>query len=500
MSALLQSLAQSSSVQIQNLVHASQNRYAVLGLILLCPLIGAIINGFFGKRIGREGVYITGVATVGMSFLFSVFAYFTLFKMAHAPVVEGEMHGPAQLSFVFWDWFRAPTGSGIVQLRLRYVLDELSGVMLLVVTGVGTLIHLYSTGYMSHDEGYSRYFAYLNLFMFSMLNLILGDSMVLLFVGWEGVGLCSYLLIGFWFTNTQYATAGRKAFIVNRIGDVGVILGMTILAWKTGAYEFGKMAQNLSVEGSTALSALSEKPEFADVVAYFLSFGNTSLYDFWMKILPEFTWGGIACFFLFVGCTGKSAQLPLFVWLPDAMAGPTPVSALIHAATMVTAGVYLLCRLSFVFVSFPSVMAVIAVTGALTALFAATVALVQNELKKVLAYSTVSQLGFMFAGCGVGAFSAGLFHVYTHAMFKACLFLGAGAVMHACRDNQDLRKLGGLREHIPHTFRTFLVATLAISVGSSCAQCGIRARSSSRSAPARTSRAKLGSLVGTTIS
>ncbi len=458
---MLSSLAQVAP-QLGNLVSANPDRYFVLGLILLSPLLGAIINGFFGKRIGREGVYITAVATVGMSFLFSLFAYFTLYKVSHVRVPEGETHGPVQLSYMAWEWFRAPVGAGVVQLKLRYVLDELSGVMLLVVTGVGTLIHIYSVGYMSHDEGYARYFAYLNLFMFSMLNLILGDSLVLLFVGWEGVGLCSYLLIGFWFTNTQYANAGRKAFIVNRIGDVGVILGMTILAWKTGAFEFTKIHEAIGTEGSNALAALAEKPEFNDVVAYFLSFGNTRIYDFWMKVLPEFTWGGAATFFLFVGCTGKSAQMPLYVWLPDAMAGPTPVSALIHAATMVTAGVYLLCRLSFVYVHFPSVMALIAVTGALTALFAASIALVQNELKKVLAYSTVSQLGFMFAACGVGAFSAGLFHVYTHAMFKACLFLGAGAVMHACRDKQDLRELGGLWKFTPHTFRTFLVATAAI--------------------------------------
>jgi|LNFM01.1.fsa_nt_gb NADH-quinone oxidoreductase subunit L len=463
MSAVISSLAQVTP-QIGNLVSAHPDRYFVLGLILLSPLLGAIINGFFGKKIGREGVYITAVATVGMSFLFSLFAYFTLYRTTHAPVAEGAAHGPAQLSYLVWDWFRAPTGAGVVQLKLRYVLDELSGVMLLVVTGVGTLIHIYSVGYMSHDEGYARYFAYLNLFMFSMLNLILGDSMVLLFVGWEGVGLCSYLLIGFWFTNTQYATAGKKAFIVNRIGDVGVILGMTILAWKTGGYEFSKIRDALGVEGSNALAALNEKPDFNDVVAYFLSFGRTDsrVFEFWMKVIPEFSWGGVACFFLFVGCTGKSAQMPLYVWLPDAMAGPTPVSALIHAATMVTAGVYLLCRLSFVYVHFPTVMAIIAVTGAVTALFAASIALVQNELKKVLAYSTVSQLGFMFAACGVGAFSAGLFHVYTHAMFKACLFLGAGAVMHACRDKQDLRDLGGLKEFTPHTFRTFLIATAAI--------------------------------------
>ena len=454
-----------------NFVGAGVDQYKVLGWIVLLPLLGAIINGFFGKKIGREGVYITGVATVAASFLLSIFAFVALVKAGHAvPHVEGAEaageggeHPVVQLSYMAWEWFKAPIGGGeAVALKFRYILDALSGIMLLVVTGVGTLIHIYSTGYMSHDEGYARFFAYLNLFMFSMLNLILADNIVLLFVGWEGVGLCSYLLIGFWFTNPQYASAGRKAFIVNRIGDVGVILGMTILAWKAGAYEFGSLRDVFAMDHSPALQALSAPADMDEFLASTLSFGSSWLHDRIFWIIPHFTWGGLATFLLFIGCTGKSAQIPLYVWLPDAMAGPTPVSALIHAATMVTAGVYLLCRLSFVYVHFPTVMGIIAITGALTALFAATIALVQNELKKVLAYSTVSQLGFMFLGCGVGAFGAGLFHVYTHAMFKACLFLGAGAVMHACRDKQDLRELGGLKKYLPYTYATFGLATLAI--------------------------------------
>jgi NADH-quinone oxidoreductase subunit L len=452
-----------------NFLAAGADQYKVLGWIVLLPLLGAVINGFFGKKIGREGVYITGVATVAMSFLLSLFAFAALVKAGHAlPHAEGAEgeggeHPIAQLSYLAWEWFKAPAGAGdAVVLKFRYVLDSLSAIMLLVVTGVGTLIHIYSTGYMSHDEGYARFFSYLNLFMFSMLNLILADNIVLLFVGWEGVGLCSYLLIGFWYTNPQYASAGRKAFIVNRIGDVGVILGITILAWKVGAYDFGSMRDVFSMDHSPALQTLSASADLDEFLASTLSFGSSWLHDRIFWIVPHFTWGGLATFLLFIGCTGKSAQIPLYVWLPDAMAGPTPVSALIHAATMVTAGVYLLCRLSFVYVHFPAVMGIIAITGALTALFAATIALAQNELKKVLAYSTVSQLGFMFLGCGVGAFGAGLFHVYTHAMFKACLFLGAGAVMHACRDKQDLRELGGLKKYLPWTYATFGLATLAI--------------------------------------
>jgi len=454
---------------------AQTDQYRVLGWIVLLPLLGALLNGLFGKRFGRDFVYAAGVATVGASFLLSLLAFAALLGAEHHAAAQlagdaaagaGEEHARplVQISYTVWDWFRAPTGAGqSAMIKIRYVLDPLSAVMLLVVTGVGTLIHVYSTGYMAHDDGYARYFSFLNLFMFSMLNLILADSIPLLFVGWEGVGLCSYLLIGFWFTNSQYASAGRKAFVVNRIGDVGVILGMTILAWKAGAYDIGGLRDVFAMDHSPAVQSLGERVQLGELLGRMFSFGSERVFEFInYKLIPQFTWGGLATLLLFIGCTGKSAQLPLYVWLPDAMAGPTPVSALIHAATMVTAGVYLLCRLSFVYVSFPSVMAVIAVIGAVTALLAATIALAQDELKKVLAYSTVSQLGFMFVACGVGAFGAGLFHVYTHAMFKACLFLGAGAVMHACRDKQKLSELGGLKKFLPYTYATFAIATLAI--------------------------------------
>ncbi len=477
-------------INLGNLTDTTPDAYSVLGWIVWLPVIGALINGIWGKKIGRQGVYIAGIGAVGASFLLSLLAFFTLLKSGHAPAeaaqgaegAAGEAAGAAHhmLSYVArapsfqqvidgvklqwapWDWFLAPTGphSGEM-IRMRYVLDPLSGVMLLVVTGIGTLIHVYSSGYMSHDGSYARFFAYLNLFIFAMLNLILGDSLVLLFLGWEGVGLASYLLIGFWFTNGTYAFAGRKAFIVNRIGDAGLLLGMSIIAWKGGTYHFETLRHHVA-EGGAAWSALTERTGLGSFLVDALPFVGSipSLAAKFEAMNP--TWGGLACLLLFVGCCGKSAQFPLYVWLPDAMAGPTPVSALIHAATMVTAGVYLLCRMSFLFVHFTSVMNVIAVVGAFTALFAATIAVTQVELKKVLAYSTVSQLGFMFIGCGVGAFTAGFFHVFTHAFFKACLFLGAGAVMHACGDRQDVRELGGLRKYLPGTTLTFGVATLAI--------------------------------------
>ncbi len=456
-------------IDLGSLFNPAPDGYSVLGFIVLLPLIGAMLNGILGSRSDRQTAYLAGVGSVALSFVLACVAFIALVKSGHP--TEGAAEGVADgaetarraLSYVpsygghVWDWFTAPTGPTTVEMiHVRYVLDPLSGVMALVVTGIGTLIHVYSMGYMSHDRSYVRFFAYLNLFVFSMLNLILGDSMVLMFLGWEGVGLCSYLLIGFWYTNADYAFAGRKAFIVNRIGDAGFILGMTILAWKGGSYQFETLRAHIAAQDSPFLAALAEHTHFGDFLhglVPFLPHAITRL---------DFTWGGLACLLLFVGCCGKSAQLPLYVWLPDAMAGPTPVSALIHAATMVTAGVYLLCRLSFVYVHFTRVMDVIALVGASTALFAATIAVAQVELKKVLAYSTVSQLGFMFMGCGVGAFSAGFFHVFTHAFFKACLFLAAGAVMHACRDNQDLRKLGGLHKYLPITHGAFLVATLAI--------------------------------------
>ncbi len=461
-----------NKIDFGQLLSAAPDHYSPLGWIVLLPLLGAIINGVWGKRIGRQGVYIAGISAVGMSFALALLSFIALLKAGHAAsvaaaadVVAGAHahtgHHLVSLSFRAWDWFLAPLGpTGVEMIPVRYVVDPLSGVMLLVVTGVGTLIHVYSAGYMSHDPGYARFFAYLNLFIFAMLNLILGDSLVTMFLGWEGVGLASYLLIGFWYTNNDYATAGRKAFIVNRIGDAGLILGMTILAWKGGSYQFETLRAHMNED--TFVNALHEHtglgrflvdaiPGLASSARLSALFGSI-----------DFTWGGAACMLLFIGCCGKSAQFPLYVWLPDAMAGPTPVSALIHAATMVTAGIYLLCRLSFLYTHYSTVLNIVALVGAFTALFAASIAVVQTDLKKVLAYSTVSQLGFMFMGCGVGAFSAGFFHVFTHAFFKACLFLGAGAVMHACGDRQDMRLLGGLRKYLPNISLTMFVATLAI--------------------------------------
>jgi NADH-quinone oxidoreductase subunit L len=332
------------------------------------------------------------------------------------------------------------SNGSVVPINVRFAMDSLSGVMTLVVTGVGGLIHLYSVGYMGEDEGYPRFMSFLNLFMASMLILVLGSSMPVMFIGWEGVGLCSYLLIGFWYQNREYAAAGRKAFVVNRIGDFGVIIGMLILVGFAGSFEFADINQ-AAVEGRLA--------------------GDFPVWVF--GAAP--TVATIACLFLFLGCTGKSAQIPLYVWLPDAMAGPTPVSALIHAATMVTAGVYLCCRLSPLFITSDVAMSVIAIVGTLTALLAASIAVVQREMKKILAYSTVSQLGFMFAAVGVGFFAAGFFHVFTHAFFKACLFLGAGSVMHAvhAHGDADIFKLGGLSKHMPTTRWTFLASCLAIA-------------------------------------
>ena len=312
-------------------------------------------------------------------------------------------------------------------------LDQLTVVMLLVVTGVGFLIHIYSTGYMAHEDGYYRFFSYLNLFMFFMLILVLAANYVLLFVGWEGVGLCSYLLIGFYFLKKSAADAGKKAFIVNRIGDFGFMLGMFLLFRTFHSLDFG------------TVFAAASKPEVA--------------------IEPLGTFGTItvACLLLFVGATGKSAQLPLYVWLPDAMEGPTPVSALIHAATMVTAGVYVVARSHILFTHAPTAMYVVAIVGCATAFFAATIGLVQSDIKKVLAYSTVSQLGYMFLGCGVGAFGAGIFHLMTHAFFKALLFLSAGSVIHAMGGEQDMWHMGGLRKKIKITFWCMLFATIAIA-------------------------------------
>ncbi len=419
------------------------NDVTLLAFIVLLPLVGAFINGVFGKRLGREAVTLMGLSVIGVAFLMSLGCFLMLHEQQ-----TGEQ--AARLVWKGWDWFTLDTGFSRVVLTVGFSLDALNGTMALVVTGVGFLIHLYSWKYMEEDPGYYRFFAYLNLFIFSMLVLIFGDSLPVLFVGWEGVGLCSYLLIGFWFDGEQNASAGMKAFITNRIGDFGLLVAMGLLLLSTGSLDWSGIEAN--------------RQHLLDGMQIFPNLGWLGLPNGIM--VSRATLVGLA---LFLGCAGKSAQLPLYVWLPDAMAGPTPVSALIHAATMVTAGVYLVCRLSFVFVMSPFVMFVVAVIGAATALFAATIAFAQTDIKKVLAYSTVSQLGYMFLGVGVGAFTAGFFHVITHAFFKACLFLGAGSVIHAMHarihDNdqsQDMRNMGGLRRYLPYTFVTFLAAWAAI--------------------------------------
>ncbi len=402
-------------------------------LIPLFPAIGAAIMFFFGRKLQKSTVSAVCVGTIVLAFLVAcgaVWQYANNWAPAHD-------HQPYEK--ILYTWLGTDTGhtnyvvQGGTHATFRadagFLLDPLSSIWLLFVTGVGMLIHIYSTGYMAHEGGYYRFFGYLNLFMFSMLTLILANNYVLMFVGWEGVGLCSYLLIGFYFHRKSATDAGNKAFIVNRIGDAGFILGMFFIAWYLGSLRF------------------------IDVTAAARS-GHFAIGD------PIIT---AATLLLFVGACGKSAQLPLYVWLPDAMEGPTPVSALIHAATMVTAGVYMVARSNALFVLAPKSMMVVAVVGALTAIFAASIGLVQNDIKRVLAYSTVSQLGYMFLALGVGAFSAAVFHVFTHAFFKALLFLGAGAVIHSMSGEQDMRNMGDLARRIPITYRTMLFATLAIA-------------------------------------
>jgi NADH-quinone oxidoreductase subunit L len=388
-------------------------------LTVVLPLIGFLINGIFGSKIKNEKLIgLIGSGVIGISFLITVGA---LFETLALPVDD------RQTIVTLFTWMNV----GSLDVSFAYQVDQLSLVMALVVTGVGFIIHVYSIGYMHGDKSFWRFFAYMNLFIFAMMNLVLADNFVLLFLGWEGVGLCSYLLIGFWydrkFEKSTTADAAKKAFIVNRIGDFGFLLGMFLIY--------------LTFESLNFNEVFSRATTFA---------------------VPEYIFGFIALF-LFIGATGKSAQIPLFVWLPDAMAGPTPVSALIHAATMVTAGVYMVARASIIFASAPAIMMVIAVIGILTAFFAATIGIVQNDIKKVLAYSTVSQLGYMFLAMGVGAFTAGIFHVMTHAFFKALLFLGAGSVIHAMHEEQDIQKYGGLKKYMPHTYLVFLIAAIAIS-------------------------------------
>jgi NADH-quinone oxidoreductase subunit L len=399
-------------------------------LIPLFPLIGVVINGLFGKSIKNEKI-IGGIgsALVLGSFLVSCGILFQLLSLPS----EERLY---ELNLFTW------IQSGNFKADIGFLIDPLSALMIMVVTGVGFLIHLYSVGYMHGEEGFYRYFAYLNLFTFSMLLLVLGNNLLLMFVGWEGVGLCSYLLIGYYFHKKSAGDAGKKAFVMNRVGDFGFLLGLFLLFWFLGQthnvwtinfVELGKASHLLPVGGVVTVITL--------------------------------------CFFL--GATGKSAQIPLYTWLPDAMEGPTPVSALIHAATMVTAGVYMIARMNFLFIKAPETMLVIACIGAATAIFAATIGTAQNDIKRVLAYSTVSQLGFMFLAMGVGAFAAGVFHLMTHAFFKACLFLGSGSVIHSMHhalhhahshdDAQDMRNMGGLKSKMPITFVTFLVSTIAIA-------------------------------------
>ena len=387
-----------------------------LWVIPALPLAGFLVNGLAGKKLGKSFVSVVGAGSVALATLAAYARLIPFFAGDHAASVE-----------TYARWIAAGSFSADLSLRL----DPLSAVMVSFVTFVGFLIHLYSIGYMRHDEtdaGYARYFAYLNLFMFAMLVLVLAGNFLLMFVGWEGVGLCSYLLIGYYYEREYAADAGKKAFVVNRIGDFGFLLGLFGLFSLFGSLDFDRVFSQAAADPS--------------------------------KFAPYLT---LVCPFLFLGAVGKSAQVPLYVWLPDAMAGPTPVSALIHAATMVTAGVYMVTRCNVLFRLAPEAMGVVAVIGGITAIFAAVIAVAQNDIKKVLAYSTVSQLGYMFLACGVGAYAAGMFHVFTHAFFKACLFLGSGAVIHAMGGEQDIRKMGGLKSKLPITFCTFFFATLALS-------------------------------------
>ncbi len=393
---------------------------ALLPIIVLLPLLGGILNGLFGSRFSRQMVYTLASSTVLASFLLSCMVFLQLRTAMH---VDPE----AAFRFELYHWIIA----GSYSFDMAFLGDQLSAVMLLVVTGVGFLVHLYSTGYMNDDPGYARYFSYLNLFIFSMLVLVLGKNLAMMFIGWEGVGACSYLLIGFWFKDMDKAEAGQKAFVVNRIGDIGFVVAIfLLLAFANGSVDYDTLREHFS----DARHVLTDAPTIT-----------------------------LICLLLFVGAVGKSAQIPLYVWLPDAMAGPTPVSALIHAATMVTAGVYMVARLNFLFVLSPTAMTVVMMIGALTALVAASIGLVQNDIKKVLAYSTVSQLGFMVIAVGAGAFGAGVFHLFTHAFFKACLFLGAGAVIHGLHHEQDIRNMGGLKAKMPVVRWTFLIACIAIA-------------------------------------
>ena len=381
-------------------------------VLVLAPFLGFLINVFFGKSLGKTLSGIIGTATVFISFIAT--AYF----------FGGIAAKPEGIKISLFDWIQISNFS----VDFGFQLDQLSVLWLLFVTGIGSLIHLYSISYMHDDENMHKFFAYLNLFIFFMIMLVIGSNLLVLFIGWEGVGLCSYLLIGFWYKNQEYNDAAKKAFIMNRIGDLGLLVGIFIIGNLFSTLDYATLKTAITSATSLDINLLS-----------------------------------IAAFALFIGACGKSAQIPLYTWLPDAMAGPTPVSALIHAATMVTAGIFMITRLNFIFDLTPYVQTIIAIVGAVTALVAATIGLVQNDIKKVLAYSTVSQLGLMFLALGLGAYEVAVFHVITHAFFKACLFLGSGSVIHALHGEQDMRNMGGLKKAMPVTFITMLIASLAIS-------------------------------------
>lgn len=380
-------------------------------LLLLSPFVGFLFNIFFGNKISKGIAGMVGTLMVVFSFLLTLCFFSQLLQTGKA------------IEISLFDWISI----GKINIDFGIVLDQLSLLWLLFVTGIGSLIHLYSISYMHDDENMSKFFAYLNLFVFFMITLVIGNNLLVMFIGWEGVGLCSYLLIGFWYKNQSYNDAAKKAFIMNRIGDLGFLIGIFILASQFATLNYSEI-QSAIAAGQVNTTAL-----------------------------------GIAALCLFIGATGKSAQLPLYTWLPDAMAGPTPVSALIHAATMVTAGIFMITRMNFLFDIAPEIQNIIAIVGAITALVAASIGLLQNDIKKVLAYSTVSQLGLMFLALGMGAYTVAVFHVITHAFFKACLFLGSGSVIHALHGEQDMRKMGGLRKVMPITFWTMMISTLAIA-------------------------------------
>jgi NADH-quinone oxidoreductase subunit L len=382
-------------------------------LIPLLPLIGFVLVGLFGKKLPKIASGFIACSVILGSFIIT------------ASLLLGVLNGSIKSETItYFDWIQA----GTINLPISFLIDPLSVWMMTIITGVGFLIHLYSASYMSHDEGFARYFTFLNLFVFSMLMLVMGSNFVVMFAGWEGVGFCSYMLIGFWFKNNNYNNAAKKAFVMNRVGDLGFLLGMLLIFDKIGSLNYADVftqAPLIFQENSSTVIAIT--------------------------------------LLLFVGAMGKSAQIPLYTWLPDAMAGPTPVSALIHAATMVTAGIYMIVRSNVLYTLAPCTQDVVMIIGLSTAIFAATIGLVQNDIKKVLAYSTVSQLGYMFFALGLGAYTTGLFHVTTHAFFKALLFLGSGSVIHAMSGEQDIRSMGGLRSKLPITFLTFLIGTIAIA-------------------------------------